>query len=100
MPPDRGGERINIRDAHPSRLEQFLTRLRVEVRQVLTSPGLIVLTLFAVGNTAGGLWLGTSAYGTADHPTLAAVVTTVRGGFQIVILMIAVATMAPARLMK
>jgi hypothetical protein len=87
--PMLGGERVNIRDAHPSRIDQFATRVRVEVRQVLTSPGLIVLTLFAIGNTAGGLWLGRSAYGTADHPTLAAVVTTVRGGFQIVLLMIA-----------
>ena len=42
----------------PSRLVQFLTRLRVEVRQVLTSPGLIVLALFAIGNAGAGLWLG------------------------------------------
>ena len=33
----------------PSRWAQFMTRLRVEIRQVLTSPGLIVLALFAVG---------------------------------------------------
>ncbi|MEP6983675.1 MAG: M1 family aminopeptidase, partial [Sphingomicrobium sp.] len=88
--PTLGGESVSIRDARPSRVEQFMTRLRVEVRQVLTSPGLIVLTLFAILNTGGGLWFGRSTYGTADHPTLAAVVTVVRGGFTIVILMIAV----------
>ena len=37
------------RDRTPSRWAQFMTRLRVEVRQVLTSPGLIVLSLFAIG---------------------------------------------------
>ena len=88
--PTLGGESISMRDARPSRAEQFLTRLRVEVRQVLTSPGLIVLTLFAMGNTAGGLWLAPSVYGTSDHPTLAAVINGVSGGFQIVVLMIAV----------
>ncbi|MEA3059692.1 MAG: hypothetical protein QOE50_1104, partial [Sphingomonadales bacterium] len=88
--PTLGGESVSIRDARPSRVEQFMTRLRVEVRQVLTSPGLIVLTLFAILNTGGALWFGRSTYGTADHPTLAAVVTVVRGGFTIIILMIAV----------
>ena len=43
--PTLTGERIVGRDARPSRWVQFMTRLRVEVRQVLTSPGLIVLTL-------------------------------------------------------
>ena len=42
------------RDARPSTWVQFMTRLRIEVRQVLTSPGLIVLSLFAIGNTAAG----------------------------------------------
>jgi ABC-type transport system involved in multi-copper enzyme maturation permease subunit len=84
------GGKVVSRDARPSRWVQFVARLRTEVRQVLTSPGLIVLSLFAVANTAAGLWLARSSYGTTDHPTLAATVTSVRGGFQIIILMIAV----------
>lgn len=87
--PERDGDRIIARDAHPSRLEQFLMRLQIEVRLVLTSPGTIVLTLFAIGNTAAFLWFARSAYGTTDHPTLAATVTGVRGNFQVVLLMIA-----------
>ena len=56
----------------PSRWAQFMTRLRVEVRQVLTSPGLIVLSLFGDrASPASILWLGQSTYGTTDHPTLA-----------------------------
>jgi ABC-2 type transport system permease protein len=85
-----GGERVIARDARPSRWVQFVTRLRIEVRQVLTSPGLIVLSLFAIGNTAAFLWLNQSTYGTSDHPTLAATITGVNGGFSAVLLMIAV----------
>ena len=88
--PLTSGGAITARDVTPSRLVQFMARLRTEVRLVLTSPGTIVLTLFAVGNTAAALWFGRSTYGTADYPTLAATITTVRGGFTIVLIIIAV----------
>jgi ABC-2 type transport system permease protein len=88
--PVLGGGGVVARNATPSRWVQFMTRLRIEVRQVLTSPGLIVLSLFAVGNTAAALWLGQSTYGTAEHPTLAATIDTVRNGFTAILLMIAV----------
>jgi len=88
--PSLGGGAVVARDAHPSRWIQFMARLRIEVRQVLTSPGLIVLLLLGVANTGAGLWLGQSTYGTSEHPTLAATVTGVRGGFTIFLLIIAV----------
>ena len=84
---DGGG--VVASDARPSRWVQFVTRVRIEVRQVLTSPGLIVLSLFAIANTAAALWLGQSTYGTADYPTLSATINTVRGGFTAILLMIA-----------
>ncbi|HEX5238169.1 MAG TPA: ABC transporter permease subunit, partial [Sphingomicrobium sp.] len=87
--PTLGGELINARDARPSRWPQFLARLRVEVRQVLTSPGLIVLGLFGILLSGVLLWFGPSAYGTPDHPTPSAVLTIVRGGFGISLLLIA-----------
>ncbi len=87
--PTLGGDRIVTRDLTPSRWTQFATRLRVEVRQVLTSPGLIVLFLFGLVNNGVGLWLGNSAYGTSDHPTVAAVVDAVRQGSSIIVLMVA-----------
>ena len=83
------GGRVTARDSRPSRWIQFLARLRVEVRQVLTSPGLIVLAIFAIGNTGAGLWLGESTYGTADHPTLAATISVVRVTFGAILIMIA-----------
>ena len=50
---------------------------------------LIVLALFAVINTGAGLWLGQSTYGTSDYPNLSATIDTVRGGFSIILIMIA-----------
>jgi ABC-2 type transport system permease protein len=87
--PTLGGEAVTARDARPSRWVQFVVRLRTEVRQVLTSPGLIVLSLLAIGFTGAFLWLGQSTYGTSDYPTLAATIGTVRNGAGIFLLMIA-----------
>jgi len=87
--PQRGGEAVIGRDAIPSRSTQCLTRLKVEVRQVLTSPGLIVLTLLAVAFTGLTLFVAQSTYGTSDHPTVAATITGVQGGSAIFLLMIA-----------
>ncbi|MEO5612155.1 MAG: aminopeptidase, partial [Sphingomicrobium sp.] len=88
--PSLDGGRAVARDSRPSRWVQFITRLRIEVRQVLTSPGLIILSLIAIGFTAVTLWLGRSTYGTSEHPTLAATIDTVRGGFSIFWLLVAV----------
>jgi aminopeptidase N/ABC-type transport system involved in multi-copper enzyme maturation permease subunit len=87
--PARGGELLHIRDVRPSHATQFMTRLRIEVRMILTSPGLIVLTLFAVANTAGFLWFAYSQYGTVDHPRLSAIINAVSGNFTVILLMIA-----------
>jgi ABC-2 type transport system permease protein len=89
VPPQLDGGTITSRGLTPSRWAQFMARLRVEVRQVLTSPGLIVLVLFGLANTGAILWMGDSGYGTPDHPTVAAVVDTVRQGSSIIILMVA-----------
>jgi hypothetical protein len=90
VPATLGGEAVDGRAANPSRWVQFLTRLRVEVRQVLTSPGLIVLTLLSMGFTALLLWISRSVYGTNDHPTVSSTITGVMGGSTLFLLMIAV----------
>jgi ABC-type transport system involved in multi-copper enzyme maturation permease subunit len=89
VPPSLGGQAVVARDLRPSRWAQFVSRLRIEMRQVLTSPGLIVLTLFGIGLSSVLLWFSPSTYGTADHPTVSATVTMVRGGFGITLLLIA-----------
>jgi len=87
--PNLGGEAIVARDAVSSRWPQFLARLRIEVRQVLTSPGTPILVLLGIGLSAILLWFGPSAYGTPDHPTPSATMTLVRGGFGLSLLLIA-----------
>ena len=89
-PATLGGEQLVTRDLKPSRWAQFTTRLRVEIRQVLTSPGLIVLTLLSMGFTAITLWITQRTYGTSDHPTVAATISGVQGGSTLFLLMIAV----------
>jgi len=83
-----GGNEITARDLRPSRSAQFLSRLRIEVRQVLTSPGLIALLFLSVAFTGVNLWLNQSQYGTSDHPTVSATIQGVDSGSTLFVLMI------------
>jgi len=87
--PTSGGESIVARDLRPSRTAQFFSRVKIEVRQVMTSPGTPILVLLGVGLSAVLLWFAPSLYGTRDHSTVSATITMVRGGFGITILLIA-----------
>ena len=87
--PKLDGGRVTARDAQTSRWIQFIARLRIEMRQVLTSPGLLVLVVFAMGMTAMTLWSGQTIYGTPPHATLSSGISAVRGGFTVILLMIA-----------
>lgn len=69
---------------------QFMVRLKTEIMQVLRSPGLIVLLLLAVINTAAGLWLTQTTYGTPSHPLTAQIISNIIDGFAIFLLIIAV----------
>lgn len=69
---------------------QFLVRLKLEILQVLQSPGLIVLMLIALINTMAGLWLTQTAYGTPSYPVGADIITNIINGFSIFLLIIAV----------
>jgi ABC-2 type transport system permease protein len=69
---------------------QFLVRLRTEVLQVLKSPGLIVLTLLAMGQTGFLLFFSENLYGTSSHPLTANIIENVRNGFSIFLLIVAV----------
>jgi ABC-type transport system involved in multi-copper enzyme maturation permease subunit len=88
-PAQLDGGRVVARDLTPSHGAQFMARLRVEVRQVLTSPGLIVLTLLAIAFSGLVLFIAQTSYGTSSHPTVAATVTAVMGGSTLFLIMIA-----------
>ena len=84
-----GGE-VAARSLSPSRWVQFMTRLGVEVRQVLTSPGLIVLALLRVASPARISGLANRPTARRIIPPVIATIGTVRGGFTIFLLIIAV----------
>ena len=65
-------------------------RLKTEVLQVLKSPGLIVILLLAVFNATADLWTSRTTYGTPTRPLTADVIDTLRQGFPLFLLMIAV----------
>lgn len=69
---------------------QLLSRLRTEATQVLKSPGLIVILLLAVVNTAAELWTARTMYGTSAYPLTANIITNLREGFTLFLLMIAI----------
>ena len=54
IPPALGGEAVTARDRRPSRWPQFLIRLKIEMRQVLTSPGTPILVLLGLGLCGSG----------------------------------------------
>lgn len=70
-------------------IAQLLLRTRVEIMQVLKSPGLAILLLLAMMMTGLNLSLAETAYGTGSHPLTANVISTVKGGFSLFLLMIA-----------
>ena len=69
---------------------QLGVRLRTEIMQVLKSPGLIVILLLAMFNALGELWTGRTMYGTQSYPLTANVIESLRDGFSLFLLMIAV----------
>ncbi len=69
---------------------QFMIRLKTEIMQVLRSPGLIVLLLLAVINTGAGLWFTNTSFGTPSYPLTATIIDTVKAGFGIFLMIIAV----------
>ena len=85
-----GGGTIAPRFGGATTRAQFIARLRTEIVQVMKSPGLIVLLLLAVINTAADLWLSQTTYGTPSHPLTADIITNVQNGFSIFLLIIAV----------
>ena len=69
---------------------QFVVRTRTEVMQVLKSPGLIVILLLAIFNTAGELLTTRTMYGTDSYPLTANIINTVHFSFMLFLLMIAI----------
>ncbi|MCM8556624.1 ABC transporter permease/M1 family aminopeptidase [Sphingomicrobium sediminis] len=89
VPPTLGGEAISTAGRKPNALSQFIERTQIEIRQMVRSPGLIVLLLVAVGFAASDLWAGQAIYGADSYATVSAVISSVRDQFYTFIIIIA-----------
>ncbi|WP_265529472.1 ABC transporter permease/M1 family aminopeptidase [Sphingomicrobium marinum] len=91
VPPTLGGEKISAKNGDISAWSQFVARLKVELQQMLRSPGVPILIVLALGFTATELWggAGGGGYGNDSYPTVAATIQSVRNNFSIFILIIA-----------
>jgi ABC-2 type transport system permease protein len=69
---------------------QVRARLKVEIMQVLKSPGLIVILLLAIFNSLAVLLTSRTMYDTDTYPLTAGVIDTMRQNFALFLLMIAV----------
>lgn len=87
--PDLSGAGIRP-STNGTTLARFKARLGIEVGQVLKSPGLIVLVILGVIQTGVGLFFSDTAYGTPSYPLTANIIDTVRNGFGVFLLIIAI----------
>ena len=85
VPPQLDGARIIARDSVTSRSTQFASRLRLEVRQVLTSPGLLILSLLGIGFPPRAV-AGPIDLRTTEHSPCRRRSRPVRGNFSIFLL--------------
>jgi ABC-2 type transport system permease protein len=88
--PTLGGDAIRTSSGAISSRGPVVARLKVEVMQVLRSPGLIVLLFLGMGNTAAALWFSENMYGTSSHPLTADIIDTIRQSFSLFLLIVAV----------
>ncbi len=90
VPPVISTAPVRAEHGSATMLAQLLMRAKTELVQVLKSPGLIVLLLLGMANTAAALWFSETAYGTPSHPLTADVIDATRQNFGLFLLIVAV----------
>ena len=88
--PASGGDSILPVYGASAARTQFMQRLRMEIRQVVKSPGLIVLMFLMLCITGIGLYFSQTLYGAPSYPLTANIVATLIGGARIILIIIAV----------
>ncbi|MEE9433438.1 MAG: M1 family aminopeptidase [Sphingorhabdus sp.] len=88
--PVLGGAAVIPSYGAASTLTQFMQRLRLEILQVLKSPGLIVLLFLALCVSGISLYFSQTLYGAPSYPLTADIIATVAGGAVIFLVIIAV----------
>ena len=71
-------------------IQQLIVRTRLDVGQVLLSPGFVVLLVLGLLNSGAGLWLAGQIYGAGIHPVTRVMIQQLNGAFSIFPIIIAV----------
>ncbi len=73
-----------------SALQQLLSRTRLDIAQVVLSPGLVVLLALGLILSLSNIWFGGEIYGTAVHPTTRLMIQEISGAFVLFPVIIAI----------
>ena len=71
-------------------LAQLIARTRLDMGQVLFSPGLLVLLVLGVINASANVWMVDELYGTQIHPVTRVMIDQLNGAFSLFALLIAI----------
>jgi aminopeptidase N len=71
-------------------LQQLWVRTKLDIGQVVLSPGFVVLLVLGVINSAANIWFGGEIYGTGIHPVTRSMIQELRGSFVIFAIIVAV----------
>ena len=89
-PPEITVRRVAPRFGASAAMQQLLARTRLDVGQVLLSPGFVVLLVLGLINSIADLWLIGEIYGTGIHPVTRVIIQQLNGSFAIFPAIIAV----------
>ena len=82
--------RVAPRFGFAAAMQQLLVRTRLDVGQVLLSPGFIVVLVLGLINCGANLWLVDELYGTGVHPVTRVMIQQLDGAFTIFPIIIAI----------
>jgi aminopeptidase N len=71
-------------------LQQLWVRTKLDIGQVVLSPGFVVLLALGVINSAANIWFGGDIYGTDIHPVTRVMIQQLKGSFFIFAIIVAV----------
>ena len=82
--------RVTPRFGARAQLAQLWARTRLDIGQVVLSPGFIVVLALGLVNSVGNLWLVDEIYGVGIHPVTRVMITQLAGAFSLFPIIIAI----------
>ena len=88
--PEIGRRKATPRFGAAAQMQQLIARTRLDVGQVLLSPGFVVLLALGLINSVATLWLTDQLYGTGIHPVTRVMIQQLSGAFTVFPIIIAI----------